>query len=185
MQFHIPMKPITIVDAINRRGVATGSMRTAMLCADADFNGHALSLAWNGYRGYWVGEYYWGERVVFTRSGDFATALAATKREFARQGRGATCRVHVSQPTYEKDHKIPNVDECVALLRADPDFQGEQTEFPWQDWKFKHYADACRDMELWCVPSDSLLIRAESEEAYLAARDAEFAKMRERRSAAN
>ena len=184
MKFYIPTKPYTVTDAINRRWVAQGSTRNAQLCSDADYNGHALSLTWNGYRGYWVGEYHWGERVVFTRgSKDFATALDATKREFARQGRGASCRIHIAQPTYEKDHQIPYLDACIAIARADADLrEGEETEFPWQDWKFKHYAAACRDMEIWCVPSDSLLIRAENEEAYLTARDAEF-KRRERVSA--
>ena len=40
--FYILGKPLNIVDAINRRAAATGSIRYAMAAGDADYNGHPL-----------------------------------------------------------------------------------------------------------------------------------------------
>jgi hypothetical protein len=65
--FHLPTKPLSKIDAINRCAAATGSCRTAMLCADADYNGHALAAYHNDYRGYYVCDYTWAGRVVVAR----------------------------------------------------------------------------------------------------------------------
>jgi hypothetical protein len=128
VQFYILGKPLSITDAINRGAAATGSIRYAMMTADADYNGHSLSLYWNDYRGYYVCDYHWGERVVITRDENFARALATAKRELARQGRGASLRV------------VPR-DIDIETARADADLiEGDMNEH--QDerpdaWKFK------------------------------------------------
>lgn len=189
VKFHIPTKPYTIVDAINRRACAQGSMRYAQLTADADYNGHALSLTWNDYRGYYVGEYYWGERVVFARSPDFATALAATKREFERQGRGASCRVTVgdayatreiaSQMTREHDFAAD-----LVVARADELLrEGEEGSPEWRaDWKWTKLQDAFMTEKFspW-IAATAHLIRATTEEEYAAWCDADAARYIDRR----
>lgn len=174
VKFHIPSKAYDITDAINRRACAQGSMRYAQLTSHADYNGHALSLSWNDYRGYYVGEYYWGERVVFARSPDFATALVATKREFERQGRGASCRVTVgdayadrpiaSQMTREHDFAAD-----LVVARADNMLrEGEEgtPEFM-RGWKWGKLQAAFMTEKFnpW-IAATSNLIRATTEEEY-------------------
>ena len=123
--FHLPTKPYTIVDAVNRRAAATGSSRNAIAVAGADYNGHRLTLEWNDFRRYYVGEYHWGERVIFVRSADFSEAIRASKFEFARQGKGASL---VVKPKNNADF---------AILRADPDFaEGDEPKPAWKDWRF-------------------------------------------------
>ncbi len=130
--FHMPAKPYSLVDAINRCAAATGSMRYAMATGDADYNGHALALYWNDYRGYYVCDYHWGERVVLVRDADFARALAGAKREFARQGRGASLRIS----TRPQDAHI---------AEADPDVKaGEEGEAAWRDWKYSEVGFAVK-----------------------------------------
>jgi len=142
MGFYILGKPLSIVDAINRRAAAQGSMRYAMMAADADYNGHALSLTWNDYRGYYVLQYYWGERVVLHRGKDFAAALAAAKAELARQGRGATLSI---QPR----------DEDAAIARADADVkEGDVYKLP------RHAADAA-DAWKFALVSEAAAFRME------------------------
>lgn len=125
VQFHIPTKPYSLVDAINRCAAATGSVGYAMATADSDYNGHRLGLYWNDYRRYYVCDYHWGERIVITRNEDFAQALAASKREFARQGRGASLIIS-ARP------------EDAHVAQADADLTpgaGMGTPAFW-DWKF-------------------------------------------------
>jgi|SRR5215475_9128657 len=130
--FHILGKPLTLVDMINRRAAATGSVGYARATADADYNGHSLALGWNDYRGYYVVHYYWGERVVIYRGTDFKAALIAAKKELSRQGRGATLFIAPKS-------------EDVALAKADPDLtEGdmvEDTRSP-DHWKFKFLGEA-------------------------------------------
>jgi len=93
-EFHLPRKPLSAIDVENRRACATGSMRYAALTENADYNGHALRVDWNDYRGYYVCEYFWAGRVVIAR-GDCEYVLREAVKEFARQGRGASLHVAV------------------------------------------------------------------------------------------
>jgi len=133
--FYILGKPLSLIDAINRSAAATGSIGYAMAAADADYNGHPLSLYWNDYRGYYVLEYYWGERVVLHRGADFAAALAAGKRELARQGRGGS----LSITPRETD---------LAAARADHNLtEGNVYKLPRTGadaWKFEQVSTALR-----------------------------------------
>lgn len=130
VQFHMPTKKITLIDAINRCAAATGSIGYARATAGADYNGHALGLYWNDYRRYYVCDYHWGERVVITRHENFSIALAASKREFARQGRGASFRVSCRP-------------QDAHIAEADPDLlAGKESDHGYCDadpkdfWKF-------------------------------------------------
>jgi hypothetical protein len=155
IQFWLPTKPYTIIDAINRRAAATGSVRYAMAASSADYNGHHISLCWNEFRQYYVGEYHWGERVVITRNEDFSLALEACIREYDRQGRGASLFV---APQTDADLGI-----CMNHPRLqiyDPDWtqggercEGSQAKWmaTWPDaWKFEHMAS---DMEFRWTPA--------------------------------
>jgi hypothetical protein len=63
-RYWLPTRPYTLVDAINRAAAATGSVRYAMLAADADYSGHHVTVTYNDYRDYCICEHYWGGRVV-------------------------------------------------------------------------------------------------------------------------
>lgn len=155
--FRCHTKPYSIVDAINRMAAATGSVIGAMRTAHADFNGHHLSLYWNDYRGYYVLDYQWGERVVLYRGTDFAQGLATALREFGRQGRGATLRV------------LPDTNADIALCRANAAlYEGEEQRPDWMDWRYDQVSAALRSMQQFGLPL-ALLIDAKSKEEYDAA----------------
>src|ERR1700722_10981800 len=90
--FHLPVRPYSPIDALNRRAAALGSQRYAELTGHADYNGHHVTLSWNSYRGYYVAEYTWAGRVVIAR-GDFVHCLAAVLAEYRRGALGASASV--------------------------------------------------------------------------------------------
>jgi len=87
-RYWLPTRPYTLVDAVNRAAAATGSVRYAMLAADASYNGHSVTVTYNDYRDYCICEHYWGGRVVHSR-GTMAEALRAGRREYDLGHRGA------------------------------------------------------------------------------------------------
>jgi hypothetical protein len=95
VEFHIPVRPFSPIDAHNRAAAAKGSPAYAQATALADYNGHHVSLSWNDYRRYYVAEYFWAGRVVLAR-GDFATCLRAVVDEHARGALGSSASVVVS-----------------------------------------------------------------------------------------
>lgn len=145
--FHLPTKPYDIIDAINRICAATGSMRNAISTSNAGYNGHALSLYWNDYRGYYVGEYFWGERVVLVRTVNLSDAITTMKKEFDRQGRGASFVVHPKEGDEQiaRDHNL---------------IEGESVLGDWYTWKHKIVGSAVR------LHTDHLLIAARDEAHY-------------------
>lgn len=86
-RYWLPTKPYTLIDAINRMALATGSTRSAMLGKDANYNGHRVSVSFNDYRRYWVAEYFWAGRCVIAR-GSFEDVLRAAVSFHEGQGRG-------------------------------------------------------------------------------------------------
>jgi len=91
-EFHLPQKPYSVIDAINRHAAGQGTVNYAMATADANYNGHAIIVTWNAYRGYYICEHHWGERVVHAR-GNAEHVLDVAVREFQQQGRGASLNV--------------------------------------------------------------------------------------------
>ncbi len=81
--FHLPVRPYSPIDALNRRAAALGSPRCAELTSHADYNGHHVTVSWNSYRNYYVAEYTWAGRVVLAR-GSFEVCLAAALAEYRR-----------------------------------------------------------------------------------------------------
>lgn len=145
--FHLPTKPYDIVDAINRICAATGSVHRAVSASNADYNGHALRLYWNDYRGYYVGEYFWGERVVLVRTTNLSDAITKMKQEFDRQGRGSSFVVHPKEGDEQiaRDHNL---------------IEGEPVLCDWYTWKHKLVGSAVR------LRTDHLLIAARDEAHY-------------------
>lgn len=93
--FHLPTKAYSVIDSINRYAAGQGSVEYAQKCADSNYNGHYLTVCWNDYRGYYIAEYYWGQRVVIAR-GNAEEVLRAAIHEFQNhQGRGASFSVRV------------------------------------------------------------------------------------------
>ena len=100
-RYWLPTRPYTLVDAVNRAAVATGSVRYARLSADASYNGHAVTVTYNDYRDYCLCEHYWGERVVHAR-GSMELALRAGRREYDLDHRGTrvtTCDLTSDEAT--------------------------------------------------------------------------------------
>ena len=122
--------PVTEIDKENRRAAAQGSMRYAMLAADADYNGHYVSLHYNpnSVRGaQWIAYYFWGERRVVGR-GTLERALAGAEAEFARGARGTVISAYLSdvapEPVYDQIAAFTNA----GLVRT-PDDAEERREF--------------------------------------------------------
>jgi hypothetical protein len=90
MQFWMPTRPFSVIDAINRMAAATGSMRFAAAASSANYNGHRVTVSFNTYRQYWVADYFWAGRVVLSRgSSEIQPALDAALREYNRGALGA------------------------------------------------------------------------------------------------
>ena len=94
--YHLPVRPYSPIDAVNRAASAKGSPRYAQNTADADYNGHAVRVYFNDYRGYWVADYTWAGRNVLAR-GPFTSVLDAALREYNRGALGASLAVEVPE----------------------------------------------------------------------------------------
>jgi hypothetical protein len=146
VEFYIPVRPYSPIDAHNRAAAAKGSPRYAQAAAHADYNGHHVTLSWNDYRGYYVAQYFWAGRVVIAR-GDFASCLRAVVAEHARGALGASASIVV--PAHDT--------AAIELARAEPtlvegsfwkDVAGERRldMGPWWTWRHQVGAESARDM---------------------------------------
>lgn len=150
IRFHLPTKPVTIVDAINRAACAIGSMRYAQLTETADYNGHAIHAdyrphAIGGAR--YVAEYFWAGRVVIAR-GDCEHVLRSAIEEFKRQGRGASLAVSV----------LPEHAEIARSLGL---VEGDAPEtYPTNDWRFAEVGHAAHLEKQYGVPATAYLLQA-------------------------
>lgn len=150
--FHLPTKPYSLIDAINRAAIATGSIQNAMYGADANYNGHYNSVYFNEYRQYYVGDYTWAGRNVFARSADAVVAVRAGIDEFKRQGRGAS--LHISVRAKDADAVRAAFPE---LIEGKPDPEDKPS---WYNWKYSHVGYALRGHQT------HLLMRARDAEHY-------------------
>ena len=156
--FHLPTKPYSFIDCINRRHVATGSIYGAMSAHMADYNGHYNTLSFNEYRQYYVGEYTWAGRNVFVRSSDFVEALKASIKEHSLQGRGACLLVC---PFTEKDVEI-----CKSLDYNLVEGQEDLNKADWYTFKHKLAGDAISYERDLGIPAIKILMDSNSEEEY-------------------
>lgn len=170
IEFHLPVRPYSPIDAHNRAAAAKGSPRYAQLTAHADYNGHHVSLAWNDHRQYYVAEYYWAGRVVLAR-GRFADCLRAVLQEYDRGALGSSASIYPRQDDQE----------ALDLLRAEPRIvegslwanDGQErklTHGDWWTWRHRAAAAAARDManrrSLTLIFDWPLMEKAESRAEY-------------------
>jgi len=83
--------PTTLIDCINRYALATGTAQRAMYGANAEYNGHRVSihkLVW----GDWCASYIWSGNNVIAR-GEFQTCVDSAKRYYERGHKGASVKV--------------------------------------------------------------------------------------------
>jgi hypothetical protein len=175
VEFYVPTKPYGVIDAINRQAAATGSWNFAVSSSSADYNGHHISVTWNSYRGYYIAEYYWGQRNVLCR-GTAAECVSAAINEWRHQGKGAKVSMTI---------KVEDADTIKAVLAsftASPTLaevkEGrEQWPPAWWSWKHAEVPNALNfERQLGC-PYTSFLLKAETPEEYKALQD-EFFKNR-------
>ena len=144
--FHLPTRPYSPIDYLNRRSAAQGSMQYAQAASHADYNGHSVSLYWNEYRGYYLAEYQWGERVVIAR-GSFAQCLAATLAEYNRGALGSSASV----TPRDDDAESISLCESTSALISGPLPQKE----PWWTWRHTVAGSCARD---YCHPGKMTMI---------------------------
>ena len=150
VEFHVPTKPYSVVDAINRVAAAQGSIGYAMASVGADYNGHNLNLWFNDYKGYYICEYFWGERVVLARSYDIREALDASLLALERQGKGANLRISVRPEDAAIVRKYPQVIEGKEELEA----------CSWYTWRHREVGNARYYEKHMGVPASAALLMA-------------------------
>jgi hypothetical protein len=171
--FHLPVRPYSPIDALNRRATALGSPRYAELTSHADYNGHHVTLSWNSYRGYYVAEYCWAGRVVIAR-GAFNYCLAAVLAEYRRGALGASASV---SPREDDEAAIEACKATEDLIEGDiwkRDENGSSLGMaPWYTWRHECAAASARDyanpQSMAMLFDWELLQAAETREAYEAA----------------
>lgn len=158
--FHVPVRPYTPIDAINRRAAALGSPAYAHGAAYALYNGHTVTVHWNEYRGYYIAEYWWAGRVVLQR-GTFQQCLDAALDEYRRGALGAAVTVVLKLDDQEALDICKN---CLGLL------PGAEPPAPWMTWRHTAAARSVRDYAhpyaLVMRFDWELMQAAETEEAY-------------------
>lgn len=150
VSFHLPTKPYNLIAAINRCAAATGSFGYAMAASGADYNGHYNTVYFNDHRNYYVGDYTWGGRHVFTRTTDVLAAVRAGIEEYKRQGLGAYLNIAVKP------------EDAEAVREAFPELlDGKEEQLgDWYTWRHKEVGSALRSH------IDHLLMRADDPDHY-------------------
>ena len=179
MNFYLPTVPYSAIDLCNRRAAATGSVGYAMATANANYNGHRIGITFNTYRGYWIAEHHWGERVVWCR-GSLANCLSVARQYHNRGDKGAAVVAHYRLRSLFHDHNPPeSVMQFAAQCAAAGLAFGEEPsplESGW--WTPKHNAvvDAMH-MSNWAPGFSGLacsLPDTATAEDWAAVRDAEL-----------
>jgi hypothetical protein len=132
--YHLPIRPYSPIDSLNRRAAAIGSVRTVALTSHANYNGHHVHTSWNDYRSYYVTEYTWAGRVVLAR-GEADRCTAAAIAEYDKGALGAS--VHIALRGVDVDHVL----SLYPQLRPGAD-EGDR---PWYTWRHQCAAEAARD----------------------------------------
>ncbi len=134
-EFHLPERPFTPIDSLNRRAAALGSPRYAMATGHANYNGHHVTLDWNDYRRYYIAQYYWAERIVIAR-GTFEHCLAATLEEYNRGALGSSAAI------YPREDDAEAIALCAATAELRP---GKEPPREWYTWQHECAAASARD----------------------------------------
>jgi hypothetical protein len=93
--FILPQRPYSVIDAINRYSLATGSIAQAMRTENVDYNGHHVAFVEpNRFKPYWTCYYTWAGIRTIGR-GTLAKCLKAARDEYDRGALGAMATVTV------------------------------------------------------------------------------------------
>lgn len=159
---HLPIRPYSPIDALNRRAAALGSPRYAQAASHANYNGHNVTVSWNDYKKYYVCSYTWAGRIVLAR-GTLEECTAAAVAEYNRGALGASVDVSVLG------------EDADRILKLFPQLVPGRCEFPpsWHTWRHECAAAAARDSanpRLAVMIFDWELMQAtETREAYVTA----------------
>lgn len=164
-RYHLPVRPFSPIDALNRRAAALGSPSYASGASHADYNGHHVTVSWNEYRKYYVCEYTWAGRIVLAR-GSAEECTAAAVAEYNRGALGASVDVSLVG-----DEDSERVLKLFPQLASGPCEFAHQTS--WYTWRHECAASAARDYanpRLAPMIFDwDLMQAAETRQAYVAA----------------
>lgn len=132
--YHLPTRPYSPIDELNRRSAAMGSVGYAERAAHANYNGHHVTMTWNSYRKYYVAEYFWAGRVVLARgAADHCTAAAVA--EYDKGALGASVSVSLRGEDVERVLlQFPQL--APGLCESKPE---------WRTWRHECAARAARD----------------------------------------
>ncbi len=171
----LPTIPYSLIDCINRVALATGSMRYAAAGADADYNGHYITVEFNDYRKYWVAHYTWAGINRLAR-GSVQDCLRAGADEYRRGAKGCTVVAgNVPDEALEFATSLGYVEYSDEIRDAH--------NATWRDARFAEVNSAMRyERQLGC-PAVGFLANSATLEEYQAKVDAFFAEQRTRRVA--
>lgn len=164
-EYWLPRIQTTLIEEINRRAAATGSVTFAMQTAHADYNGHCIRVWYNDYKGYWIAEYHWGERVVLTR-GSAMDCLRAGADYYKRGAKGSA--VVTSGPMTEEEVKYA---ESLGFVTHNAEIEKQHIS---DDPRKALISEAFMYEKQLGVPAVSILANATSVEDYKAKVDAIF-----------
>jgi hypothetical protein len=147
IMFHVPERPYSPIDSLNRRAAALGSPRYAQLASGANYNGHRVAVQFNSYRQYWTAEYFWAGRVVLAR-GNFAQCIAAALREHERGALGSSVVVHLVDGSWSASGD--ELEQALAICRHMTELvEGRAPQVPdWYTWRHTVAAQCARDSAL-------------------------------------
>lgn len=172
-----PTRAYGLVDAVNRHGLATGSMRSAALGAHADYNGHRVEVdPPNAARRYWVAGYTWAGWNVIGRGG-LRECLEAALREHGRGALGSEVLVEV---TSDEDAAL-----CESMgLAPYSDEARRAHDAAWRTPLHDEVPHAFTMQDQLGCPAVGLLANSRTLEEYKAKVDAHFADRRAARQGA-
>jgi hypothetical protein len=180
MMFWLPTRPYNVIAAINRMAAATGSCQYAMSTANADYNGHSVSIDWNHYRGYWIARYTWAGTIVIAR-GRLVDCLRTGKAEYDRGALGAEVMVRYPKPSnVPGDHEPSETVEEFAKLCAEEGYTNENELSPEAHdatWRTPLHAlvnDAMSYQRYGLAPAVGFLANSKTVEEYEAKLKAHF-----------
>lgn len=166
---YFPQRPYSLVDAINRMALATGSVRAAQQAAGADYNGHRVSVAWSDYRKSWSASYTWGGLQWLVRGAGFEEALTVAMREFDRGALGA--EVEVECQTEEQ------IEACRARGFVTEE-EADALKSRWKDERFSCVNEAIDLERKQGISATSLLLLSATVAEFRGRVDAAYAERR-------
>jgi hypothetical protein len=153
-----------------------------MATGHADYNGHHVTLDWNDYRGYYIAQYYWAERIVIAR-GSFEHCLTAVLEEYKRGALGSSASIYPRADDAEAIALCHRA-EVNGVVEGDiwkRDADGRSIQEPFYTWRHECAAASARDYAhphaLTMVFDWDLMKASETREQYEAALKAKHGRV--------